>query len=117
MNKIQVNDKYIDTVIKYLNVLLNLKRGDDPGYCGMCNATREVSEINTRDCNKCPIFSFRQDGITCSNRSTHLRYLNGDRAYSYYVATKESIQNRAQWIADQVNKHTKSDWIIYLKDV
>ena len=113
--KIEVNDQYIDTVIAYLNTLLNSKTKGHK--CGMCAATEFLSHNLAGYCEECPL-SVPYTGICCANRSKHLVNKRNSKVlcFNYNNATKESIITRVQWIIDQVNSNTTSNWCIYLED-
>lgn len=114
MNKIEVDDNYIDTVLTYFNLLLNLKPGTNPSNCEMCVAADQLveSELLYR-CEVCPLAT-NFTGICCLNRQ-QLKDKIGNSVFTYSSATPESIQKRVEWMIKQVNEHTVSDWIIYLK--
>lgn len=109
MQKTKVNAKYINAVIVYLNKLLTGNRKD----CGMCTAMYYVSSYNRLEdmCKGCPLDA--DELFDCTNRF-QLRRSNGEITNSYDLATPASIEERVQWIIDQVNERTSSEWTIYL---
>ena len=115
MKKIKVTDEYIDSVIRYFNLLLD---GGDPGSfgCGMCVAAHIVTPSGDGLCGNCPLDMSYTNNVICANRHIHLiNKACGDSTNQFMDATPESIEVRVRWMMDQVNKYTSSKWKLYLK--
>lgn len=115
MQKIKVNNAYIDRVVEYLNELQSIAgKGVSPEGCGMCDATDELEKVAglEDDCDACPLDESRT-GDYCDDREMHLRsrlfMSKGLPCEVYRHATKASTLRRVKWIAKMVNEHTEND--------
>jgi len=75
--------------------------------CFMCDASTEISPMSTM-CANCPLSSSRQNNKVCHAgvRKINLKDTKGNPTEDYGLATPESIAIHADWIADQITKHT-----------